>query len=153
MEQTKHRHNELMKYDDASWHYGGTFPADLPSEAGATHTGMFLVWGLLSGLAGEIHLDEFPDGIEALRARSITPGVFFMKYCDGKFTDEDFSDDGNLFTSEYFDFQTGEYLNDYCTALGISIDRIYYATDSWDNFDRLKVTLDKRFADWANLDD
>ena len=23
-----------MKYDDASWHYGGDFPADLPQEAG-----------------------------------------------------------------------------------------------------------------------
>ena len=30
------------KYDDASWHYGGDFPKDLPIEAGATHTGMFL---------------------------------------------------------------------------------------------------------------
>ena len=24
-----------MKYDDASWHYGGNFPKDLPTEAGA----------------------------------------------------------------------------------------------------------------------
>jgi len=41
-----------MKYDDASWHYGGDFPDDLPDEAGATHTGMFLAWALLSGLGG-----------------------------------------------------------------------------------------------------
>lgn len=26
-----------MKYDDASWHYGGEFPDDLPPTAGATH--------------------------------------------------------------------------------------------------------------------
>ncbi|MGN6118448.1 MAG: DUF7832 domain-containing protein, partial [Rhodanobacter sp.] len=43
-----------MKYDDASWHYGGDFPKDLPDEAGATHTGMFVAWALLSGLAGQI---------------------------------------------------------------------------------------------------
>src|SRR6266404_3538306 len=36
-----------MKYDDASWHYGGDFPEDLPREAGATHTGMFVAWALL----------------------------------------------------------------------------------------------------------
>jgi hypothetical protein len=33
-----------MKYDDASWHYGGDFPADLPREAGSTHIAMFLAW-------------------------------------------------------------------------------------------------------------
>ncbi|RML48695.1 DUF7832 domain-containing protein [Pseudomonas avellanae] len=31
-----------MKYDDASWHYNGNFPSDLPDTAGATHIGMFL---------------------------------------------------------------------------------------------------------------
>ena len=29
-----------MKYDDASWHYNGDFPTDLPVEAGATHIGL-----------------------------------------------------------------------------------------------------------------
>lgn len=42
---------EPMKYDDASWHCAGDFPKDLPEAAGATHTGMFLAWALLSGLA------------------------------------------------------------------------------------------------------
>ncbi|WP_163023784.1 hypothetical protein [Pseudomonas viridiflava] len=26
-----------MKYDDASWHYTGDFPADQPKEQGGTH--------------------------------------------------------------------------------------------------------------------
>ncbi len=137
-----------MKYDDAAWHYGGEFPKDLPQEAGATHTGMFLAWGLLSGLAGTLHLEDSSDCLGTLRARSVTPGAFFMRFCDGKFTDEDLSDDGNLFTAEYFDFQTGRYLSDYCDAVGIHIDRIYYAADSWENFDRLKPVLDKRYAEW-----
>jgi hypothetical protein len=36
-----------MKYDDASWHFGGEFPKDLPEEAAATHTGMFVAWAFL----------------------------------------------------------------------------------------------------------
>ena len=32
------------------------FPQDLPPEAGATHTGIFIAWAMLSGLAGELHL-------------------------------------------------------------------------------------------------
>ena len=142
-----------MKYDDASWHYGGDFPRDLPPGAGATHTGMFLAWALLSGLAGEFHVEDDPEGIAALRARSITPGAFFMSFCDGKFTDEDLSDDGNLFASTYFDFETGKYLNDYCAAVGINIDRIYYASDTWENFDRLQPVLDKRYAEWKERQD
>jgi hypothetical protein len=86
-----------MKYDDASWHSGGNFPKDLPAEAGAAHTGMFVVWALVSGLAGDVHVTEFPDEIAKLWARSITPEEFFLSTCDGKFTDEDLNDEGNAF--------------------------------------------------------
>jgi len=48
-----------MKYDDASWHYDGEFPADLPPEAGATHIGMYLAWCLLNELAGPLYTDDF----------------------------------------------------------------------------------------------
>ncbi len=139
-----------MKYDDASWHYGGDFPKDLPPEAGATHTGMFVVWCLLSGLAGDIHVADFPDDIPKLTARSITPGAFFLNSCDGKFTDEDLNDEGNAFTKTYFDFKTGKYLSDYCAALGISIHKIYYAADTWKSFDLLKPVLDRRYAEWKD---
>ena len=131
-----------MKYDDASWHHGDDFPKDLPPEAGATHTGMFLA------LAGELHLEDSPEGIAALRERSTTPGAFFMRFCDGKFTDEDLSEARNLFASKYFNFETGNYLSDYCAAVGINIHRIYYAPDTWENFDRLKPVLEKRYAEW-----
>ena len=59
-----------MKYDDASWHYGGKFPKNLPPEAGATHTGMFVAWALLNGLAGELYSTDFPDQIPKLVSRS-----------------------------------------------------------------------------------
>src|SRR5690606_19686323 len=101
-----------MKYDDASWHIEGEFPADLPAEAAATHTGMFVAWALLAGLAGEVHIEDMPEGISRLQARSITPGAFFLAACDGKFTDEDLSDEGNAFAADYFDFEHGQYLTD-----------------------------------------
>lgn len=73
-----------MKYDDASWHYGGDFPEELPDEAGATHTGIFLAWALLVGLSGEFHVDDSPEDIPRLKMRSLTPGQFFLESCDGK---------------------------------------------------------------------
>jgi len=137
-----------MKYDDASWHSGGKFPKDLPREAGATHTGMFVAWALLTGLAGEVYTTDFPDEIPKLRSRSWTPGRFFLEMCDGKFTDDDLNEEGNAFAQSYFDFKKGSYLRDYEATLGRDVSELYYVKDSWENFDRLKPILDRRFADW-----
>jgi hypothetical protein len=137
-----------MKYDDASWHYGGNFPKDLPIGAGATHTGMFVAWALLSGLAGDIFIHDFPNEIPKLVSRSVTPGAFFLQWCDGKFTDEDLSDEGNRFAQAYFDFQNGKYLADYELTLGGGLVDLYHVMDTWENFERLKPVLDQRFAEW-----
>jgi len=137
-----------MKYDDASWHSGGKFPKDLPPEAGATHTGMFVAWALLSGLAGQFNIEDFPENIPMLRDRTVPPGAFFLSCCDGKFTDEDLNDEGNAFTASYFDFTTGKYLSDYEDTLGRGLPELYYVADTWENFDLLKPIIDQRYADW-----
>ena len=132
-----------MKYDDASWHSGADFPADLPPEAGATHTGMFLAWALLSGLAGELHETELPDDLEQLRRREVTPGSFFLATCDGKFTDEDLSPEGNAFADHYFDLEKGQYLADYDQVLSGELESQYLGPDSWESFDRIRPLLDE----------
>jgi len=137
-----------MKYDDASWHSGGDFPKDLPDEAAATHTGMFVAWALLSGLAGDIHVRELPGAFEKLRSRSLTPGQFFLDACDGKFTDEDLNDEGNAFAQAYFDFERGSYIEDYDRVLVGSLPSQYHVADTWENFEKLQPILDKRLAEW-----
>ncbi|MBB6096442.1 hypothetical protein HNQ60_005364 [Povalibacter uvarum] len=137
-----------MKYDDASWHYGGKFPADLPPEAGATHTGMFVAWALLAGLGGDIHTEECPEDLELAQSRSETPGTLFLRFCDGKFTDEDLNDEGNQFAAAYFDFENGSYLADYAATLGEAGRDLYYVADTWENFDRLRPVLDERLSEW-----
>jgi hypothetical protein len=137
-----------MKYDDASWHSEGDFPTDLPKTAGATHGGMFLAWALLSGLGGPIHIDDFAEDLEALKARKLTPGAYLLRACDGKLTDEDLNDEGNAFAQSYFDLQNGSYVKDYERTLGQDVSTLYHVEDSWDNFDRLKPVLDERFSTW-----
>jgi len=137
-----------MKYDDASWHYSGDFPVDLPPEAGATHTGMFVAWALLSGLGSDILTVDAPEDLAQLRERSVTPGQFFMRTCDGKFTDEDLSELGNQFVAAYFDLRTADYLGDYEATVGAEGENLYRVPDSWTTFDRLKPILDSRFAEW-----
>jgi hypothetical protein len=137
-----------MKYDDASWHSGGKFPQDLRAEAGATHTGMFVAWAFLSGLAGQLHIEDFPDDLPKLRSRAVTPGRYFLATCDGKFTDEDLNDEGNAFAQTYFDLQKGQFVADYERTVGANLPSIYHVPDTWETFDRLRPIFDQRLSAW-----
>ncbi len=147
--------NDGIKYDDASWHYGGDFPADLPPEAAGTHIGMFVCWALLSGFAGEIHTNDFPEMLAKLRDRIQTPGTWFLDACDEKFVDEDLTEEGNAFALYYYgDPITAEgkpspYLSDYVDSFA-EYDELYAIPDTWESFDRLKPILDKRLAEWRS---
>jgi hypothetical protein len=135
-----------MKYDDASWHYGGDFPDNLPFEAGATHIAMFVVWCLINGLAGEMHLEEYPENYAKLMNRELTPGQWFIKSCDQKFTDEDLSEEGNAFTISYY--QSDLYGSDYNTVLGHNVETIYHVSDSWEVFELIAPVIKSRFEEW-----
>ncbi|MFO1401716.1 MAG: hypothetical protein U1F30_10990 [Steroidobacteraceae bacterium] len=137
-----------MKYDDASWHYGGEFPDDLPDEAGGTHTGMFVAWALLSGLGGNLHTSECPEDVETLQARTITPGAWFLRFCDGKFTDEDLSELGNAFATHYFKFEGDGFIADYTNLVPDHLPSLYHMPDSWETFELLKPVFDRRFDIW-----
>jgi hypothetical protein len=139
-----------MKYDDASWHYDGDFPSSLPIEAGATHIGMFVAWGMLNGFAGELHTGEFPDELDALKSRKTSPGQFVINACDEKFTDEEFNDEGNAFALAYFgeNVGMGQYIVDYEETLGNGLPTLYHIKDSWENYDKLAPLIDQRFNEW-----
>ena len=137
-----------MKYDDASWHYGGDFPEELSKQAGGTHIGMFLTWCLLNGLSGKIHLEDASDDLDKLKNRSETPGQWFCNYCDEKFIDEDLSDEGNLFAEYYYASDDAPYVEDYINILGSNLESIYYVPDSWECFDAIAPLISQRFKIW-----
>jgi hypothetical protein len=140
-----------MKYDDASWHYGGNFPKDLPPEAGATHISMFVIWAWLNGLAGILHAEEIPEGQEQVRKREKTPGKLFIALCDEKFTDEDLNAEGNAFAEVYYagadGLKSDGYLLDYSIAFPEATSP-YHVPDSWASFDRIAPLITSRFDAW-----
>jgi len=136
-----------VKYDDASWHTGGLFPADLPPEAGATHIGMFVAWCALHDLAGDIHA----DALAPLQSRALTPGRWFLQACDGKFTDDDVNDDGNDFTAAYFEAEDMTYVADYQDTLALDLDSLYRVPDTWASYDALAPVIAARFAAWQAM--
>ncbi|SOS30484.1 hypothetical protein PL963_P500031 (plasmid) [Pseudomonas cerasi] len=68
-----------MKYDDASWHHGGDFPADQPKEHGGTHIALFLRWCFVKGWAGDFHVKEEPEAVDQVINGELTAtGVSFQ---------------------------------------------------------------------------
>ena len=143
-----------MKYDDASWHYGGDFPADLPAEAGATHIAMFVAWAALNGLASSCHTEDAVDELTALKRRDLTPTEWFILVCDGKFTTEDLSDQGNAFALAYYGSgeglhsKAGAYLDDYCGTFPTE-KSIYEVRDSRASFDARSPWISSRLQAWG----
>jgi hypothetical protein len=135
-----------MKYDDASWHYEGDYPSELPNEAGATHIGMFLAWALSRNLSGTLHLEESKAALDKLRNRDITGAAFLIEQCDEKLTDEDLNDVGNAFAAEYYE---NTYFDDYCVVFKEG-ETAYHVENTWANFDRIAPVLDRRFEQWQS---
>lgn len=154
----------MAKYDDASWHYGGDFPDDLPEENGATHIGMFLNWCIDNDLLSEEQIEDSEDEIESVKNRKMTGAEFLIEICDEKFTDYDLNDIGNEFATDYYEDGTKfskkykNYFGDYAEIFDIKVinnnldqDSLYRIENSWTNYDLIKSRIDKRFSEWKEF--
>ncbi|WP_346906466.1 hypothetical protein [uncultured Roseibium sp.] len=133
------------KYDDASWHYGGDFPADLPNSAGATHIAMFVVWSILHGMAGELNTS---GSISELRNRTVSPATWFISEWDEKFTNEVLNAEGNAFAHAYYgSADPDSYFEEYAAVFN-EFPSVYHVPDTWESFDRLAPRIQLRFDIW-----
>ncbi|CAM3747349.1 hypothetical protein CCOS865_01277 [Pseudomonas reidholzensis] len=130
-----------MKYDDASWHYGNDFPAGQPQENGGTHIALFLRWCFIKGWAGEFYIEEEPEALARVISGELSATEFLFSYCDGKLTDDDLSDEGNVFAQQYYG-KDGLYLQDYADHFQ---SLMYVAPESAHDFDTFCAMLDARF--------
>jgi hypothetical protein len=133
-----------MKYDDASWHFGGNFPKDSPPEYGGTHIAILLKWCFVKGWAGELHLEENIEDVNAVINGTKSATDFFFQWCDGKFTDEDLTDEGNAFIGPYYD---KTYLSDYADLFA---DLMFVAPESKHEQEKLSELLEKRYKKFTN---
>jgi hypothetical protein len=141
-----------MKFDDASWHYGGDFPAGLPAEAGATHIGMFMAWLICGSLISDELLGDAATAVASVRAGTMTGPTFVMTVLNGKLTDNDLSPTGAAFTMAYYEGAGGEvtYLTDYSDMFASEpgIDSLYAVPDSQENYEQMAPIITFRFDHW-----
>jgi predicted nucleotidyltransferase len=151
----------VAKYDDASWHYGGDYPEDLPNENAAFHIGMFITWIIENDLMSDEQIDDNEDDILKVKRHEMTGGKYLIKNCDEKFSDYDLCKIGNNFAKDYYrdDTKFGKkysgYTDDFCDVFNITADEngyvsksLYYVEETWKNYELIKKVIDKRFLEW-----
>lgn len=136
-----------MKYDDASWHYGGEFPEDSPEEYGATHIALIMKWCFQRGWAGEMHTedDRANTDLQKVISGELKATKFFMRWCDGKLTDEDFTEEGNNFLKSYYGNETDLYTPDYAENFG---DLMYVQGEEAHDYNKLSAMVEKRYHEF-----
>ncbi len=138
------------KYDDAAWHVAGEYPQDLPDSAAATHVGMYFAWCYFNNLVNESGSLELH--LKKLKSRAMTPGQWVIQYIGGSLTKDLINDKGRAFSDMYYepkwDYNYYEDLSLYIDTVLSQVESIYHLPDTWENFDALSETIDKRFKEY-----
>ncbi|HPQ71828.1 MAG TPA: hypothetical protein PKW95_22070 [bacterium] len=138
---------ESIAYDKAKWHYGGEFPEDLDDYQGFVHTGMFLGWLMENDLVSDFFKSEGLDCLQRFLARESTGAQIYEEW-DGVLTSEMLSDLGNAFAQDYYDITAGGYMADYETTLCKGLPTTYHVRDTWENYEKIKQVIDRRYQAW-----
>jgi hypothetical protein len=138
--------DDIIVYDKAKWHHEGDYPKGLPEENAFTHTGMFLAWLADRGLLSPAFVEDFQEELQQLNERRITPGRFFQ-IVDGVLASDMLNDDGNTFSGAYYTLEN-KYFDDYQDILVLTLPSVYHVADTWENCEKLKATIDRRYNEW-----
>jgi hypothetical protein len=145
------KENTYDVYDKAKYHYGGTFPEELDDFQGFVHTGMFISWLIENDLLDNEFFEDSIEDIKKVKKREMTGSQFYEMRMDGVFSIDEVSEIGNRFAINYFDFDTGKYVNDYENTLAAELPTLFHVQDTWENYDKIKTVIDLRFEEWNNI--
>lgn len=137
-----------MIYDKADYHHTeGVFPSDLSEHQAFVHTGMYLGWLVDRNLASREFQSDFSTDVAAFRDRKITAPQLY-RISGGVLEDSMIAPEGNSFTENYFDFETGKYLNDYLEILAKGLPSLYHVDDTLENYLKIRKRIDERYLEW-----
>jgi hypothetical protein len=139
--------DESYVFDKAKYHFESIKEADLDEEQAYIHTGMFLAWIVKNNLFSEFFMEESQNEIELTKSEKIPPSELYMNW-DGVLIGELLNKIGFNFAIEYFDFDNGEYVNDYEMILASDDPDMFRVKNNWENYHKLAKVIDERFEKW-----
>jgi hypothetical protein len=130
-------------YDKAKYHYDGDYRKGLARKQAFVHTGMFVGWLVEHDMIAKDFLAE----TEGFKERRIT-GPEIYEAWDGCLITDILTDEGNRFAADYFDFQHGEFLNDYQEVLAKGLPSLYHVKNTWQNYEAIRQKINLRYENW-----
>jgi hypothetical protein len=97
-----YRSAKALLYENVASRWRIGWPCDLPKITAATYAGLYVSWALLAGL-GSGRCRDTELSLAPLLNRQLTPGRFCFETLEGIFNDTVLNEEGNLFTTVYFD--------------------------------------------------
>ena len=148
----------MEKYDDASWHFDGDYPNELPRENAATHIGFYFTWIVDNNMASDEIIESFPNYIKKIKTRHMTGAQFIINDCDEKITTDHLTNLGNAFTRDYYNEDTdfslnqSSYFKDYSKIFCHKpiYKTIYHIEDTFENYNLIRKIINKRFLIWQS---
>ncbi|MDE6314546.1 MAG: hypothetical protein K2M46_13195 [Lachnospiraceae bacterium] len=116
----------------------------------SNHIGFFLAWIIKNDFIGEIHRKLEEDGIEsavdAVKNEKMSGTEFFLEQCDGKFWDEDVSDEILPFVEKYYEDYFHEYVTWVIEDLG---DLPMEFIGTWEDYHQFEHILDEAYKEFC----
>lgn len=134
-------------FDDAAFHIGGDWPANLPHSQAYVHTGLYLAWLIGAGLCSPRFAEEHAGDIAAFDAGDISGPELFER-AGGILSSHMLSAEGEAFTADYFDLEHGEYLRDYGDVLADIQVSAYHVPDTPESARRIGERIGQRYRLW-----
>ncbi|MCL2036558.1 MAG: hypothetical protein FWG83_04125 [Oscillospiraceae bacterium] len=146
-----------MKIDNASWHFGGDYPNDLPDKNAYTHIGFFLKWCLLNDFASEELKEISGDDIEKVLQGTMSGADFLEINCDGKFCDDDLTEKGNEFAEDYYSTDDGDFVKKFksyyedLAEVFSEPETIYHVENTEENYALIARRINERYNQWLDF--
>lgn len=134
-------------YDKAKYHYDSVVELGLPEEHAYHHTTFFLSWLVKRGLLSPLVEEEGQADLERYRSGQLTINQLYESW-DCCLISDMLSDEGNAFARSYFDFATGQYLEDHKRHLQRGLKSEYQVTYTAENEAAMHRVIDQRFEEW-----
>ena len=134
-------------FDKAKYHDNSIEQMGLSEEQAFVHTGLFFAWLVNNALMSDFFIEETGSEIEQLKDKKISPSTIYMNW-DGVLIGEMLSNKGFNFAMSYFDFDKGRYLKDYAKVFNLTDENIFTVSDTWENYEKLRPTIDAAFESW-----
>ena len=139
--------NQPKAYDKSKWHDEAVAKFGLPAEHASHHIVFFFRWCIEHDFLIEWLRNEWPYDYAAVREGRLSALAYFEQL-DRCFIDDMLTDEGNAFAAAYFDYEKGRYVEDLKGTLQGSLPSEYHIPFNDDTYGRLKLVIDKRYAEW-----